>query len=208
MSCFAGAALFGTGLGPLVSGFIHMRANWRWIYYSQAIVAAGFIAILWFFLKETRGSVLVSRKARALNKYYESLEQAGYHGVIFRSDDSAEKQEVRRIRWKVKSDEERETLAKMISISCYRPFRMYTTCLSHTGRSNQSMSTDLLCTEPVVFFFSLWVAFSWAVLYLQFSSIPLVFRTNHGFNVEQYGAVFSGEKLSDNLNAIQLHLVH
>lgn len=52
---------------------------------------------------------------------------------------------------------------------------------------------DLLFTEPVVFFFSLWVAFSWAILYLNFSSIPLVFSTNHGFNVQQIGAVFSGE---------------
>lgn len=52
---------------------------------------------------------------------------------------------------------------------------------------------DLLFTEPVVFFFSLWVSFSWAILYLNFSAIPLVFSTNHNFNVEQSGAVFSGE---------------
>lgn len=50
----------------------------------------------------------------------------------------------------------------------------------------------MLVTEPVVFFFSLWVSFSWATLYLQFSSVPLVFRTNHNFNVEQTGAVFTG----------------
>lgn len=172
MSCFSGAVLFATGLGPLMTGFINNRAGWRWIYYSQAIAAAGFLAIIFFFLKETRGSVLVSRKAKALNKYYEALENAGYYGVVFSADDSTEKQEVQRIRWKVKSDEERESLAKMISISCYRPFH-------------------LLVTEPVVFFFSAYVSFSWGVLYLQFSSIPLVFRTNHNFNMEQYGAVFS-----------------
>ncbi|KAL2814318.1 major facilitator superfamily domain-containing protein [Aspergillus granulosus] len=172
MSYFAGSVLFGTGLGPLIAGFIQQRASWRWIYYSQAIVAAGFLIILWFFLKETRGSVLLSRKAKTLNKYYETLEDAGYYGVVFESSEFPEKQQVQRIRWKVKSDEERETLAKMISISCYRPFH-------------------LLFTEPVVFFFSLWVAFSWAILYLKFSAIPLVFSTNHNFNVEQNGAVFS-----------------
>lgn len=174
MSCFSGAALFGTGLGPLVSGFIQMRVSWRWIYYSQAIAAAVFLVILAVFLKETRGSVLLSRKAKALNKYYGKLEEAGYHGVVFNSNEPTETDSVRRIRWKVKSDEERETLLKMITISCYRPFH-------------------LLVTEPVVFFFSLWVAFSWAILYLQLSTIPLVFSTNHGFNVEQSGAVFSGE---------------
>ena len=51
---------------------------------------------------------------------------------------------------------------------------------------------DLLCTEPVVFFFSLWIAFAWAVLFIAFSAIPLVFTTNHSFNVEQDGAVFAG----------------
>lgn len=174
MSCFAGAALFGTGLGPLITGFIQMRVSWRWIYYSQAIAAAVFLIILAVFLKETRGSVLLSRKAKVLNRYYDKLEESGYHGVVFTSDDSSEKEPIRRIRWKVKADEERETLVKMITISCYRPFH-------------------LLFTEPVVFFFSLWVAFSWGILYLQLSTIPLVFSTNHGFNVEQSGAVFSGE---------------
>ncbi len=39
----------------------------------------------------------------------------------------------------------------------------------------------------------MWVAFSWAVLYLTFGAIPLVFTTNHGFNLEQNGAVFAGK---------------
>ncbi len=55
--------------------------------------------------------------------------------------------------------------------------------------------TDLLLTEPVVFFFSLWVAFSWAVLYLTFSAIPLGFTKYHGFNTKQNGAVFAGKAL-------------
>ncbi|KAL4770403.1 major facilitator superfamily domain-containing protein [Aspergillus nidulans var. acristatus] len=177
MSYFSGSVLFGTGLGPLISGFIQRRANWRWIYYSQAIAAAVFLVILFFFLSETRGSVLLSRKAKTLNKYYDALEEAGYYGVVFDANETAEKAQVQRIRWKVKSDEERESLAKMISISCYRPFH-------------------LLSTEPVVFFFSLWVAFSWAILYLKFSAVPLVFSTNHQFNVEQNGAVFSAVSIA------------
>ena len=173
MSCFSAAVFFGTGLGPLISSFIQQHASWRWIFYSEAIVSGVFVVIIFIFLKETRGSVLLSRKAKALNRYYEQLEESGYYGVVFSSEDSVEKQPIRRIRWKVKSDEERESLAKMITISCYRPFH-------------------LLFTEPVVFFFSLWVAFSWGVLFMSFDSIPLVFSTNHGFNLEQSGAVFSG----------------
>jgi len=42
-----------------------------------------------------------------------------------------------------------------------------------------------------VFFFSLWVSFAWAVLYLTFGSIPLVFSVSHNFNIQQSGAVFA-----------------
>ncbi|PYI36110.1 MFS general substrate transporter [Aspergillus indologenus CBS 114.80] len=166
MALFSGAALFGTGLAPLISSAIVHHTTWRWVYYSHAIVAAFFVVVIFCFFKETRGSVLLSRKAQAINKYYDLLEAAGHFGVML------EEGKVRRIRWRVKSDEERVSLVKMIGISVYRPFHM-------------------LVSEPVVFFFSLWVSFSWAVLYLQFGSIPLVFRTNHGFNIEQTGAVFT-----------------
>jgi hypothetical protein len=53
----------------------------------------------------------------------------------------------------------------------------------------------MLLTEPVVFFFSLWAAFSWAILYLQFGSITLIFSTNHDFDTEETGAVFVGTYL-------------
>ncbi|KAL4928630.1 MFS transporter [Aspergillus undulatus] len=167
MALFAAAALFGTGLAPLISSAIVFHTSWRWIYWSHAIVSGVFVVIIYFFFKETRGSVILSRKAHALNKYYEQLEAAGHFGVLMGED-----AQPKRIRWKVKSDEQRESLVQMISISLYRPFHM-------------------LITEPVVFFFSLWVSFSWAVLYLQFGSIPLVFKTNHLFNLEQIGAVFT-----------------
>jgi hypothetical protein len=80
-----------------------------------------------------------------LNQYYEEREKAGYFG--FDIPQASEKVESQRIRWKVKSDEERESIFQMVQISIYRPFH-------------------LLITEPVVLFFSLWVAFAWAVLYL------------------------------------------
>lgn len=124
MALFSGAALFGTGLAPLLCSVIVYHTTWRWIYYSHAIVSAVFVVIIFFFFKETRGSVILSRKAQALNKYYEALEDAGHFGVIM-ADESGEKQLTKRIRWKVKSDEQRASLGQMISISLYRPFRMF-----------------------------------------------------------------------------------
>lgn len=123
MALFAGSALFGTGLSPLISSVIQTRTSWRWIYYSHAIAAGIFTVIIFFFFEETRGSVLLSRKARALNKYYEEREKSGYFGIIMSMDEKGESRLVKRIRWRVKSDEERDSLARMISISVYRPFR-------------------------------------------------------------------------------------
>jgi MFS family permease len=172
MALFSGGALFGTGLGPLVSGFIAQNTNWRWVFWVQVITCGILIAAVTLFFSETRGSILLSRKARALNKWYEELEIAGYIGFDMPISPGSGRTESQRIRWKVKTDEERESISKMIGISVYRPFH-------------------LLITEPVVFFFSLWVAFAWAVLYLTFGSIPLVFGCSHGFNIQESGAVFA-----------------
>lgn len=172
MALFSGAALFGTGWGPLVSGFIAQNLSWRWIFYLQTIMAAVMVAFICVIFKETRGSVLLSRKAKALNKWYDEREAAGYFGVNMPSSTSDSTVTPQRIRWKVQSDEERASLKTMIAVSLYRPFH-------------------LLLTEPVVFWFSLWVAFSWAVLYLTLAAIPLVFQRNHGFSLQQSNAVFA-----------------
>ena len=122
MALFAGAALFGTGLGPLCSGFVAQHLSWRWVFYIQVIDCGLLILAVTIFLKETRGSVLLSRRAKLLNSWYEAREKVGLVGMEMALDGEGTKQS-ERIRWKVKSDEERETLAKMIGISIYRPFR-------------------------------------------------------------------------------------
>lgn len=200
MALFSGAVLFGTGFGPMVSSFIVHHISWRWVYYLQTIMSAVVTAMVVVFFKETRGNLLLSRKAQALNQWYEQLEEAGYVGVdmpVLGKDGESERQS-QRIRWKVKSDEERESIAKVLAISLYRPFRKWANALYIVFRSPFRFANsmrhpfaDLLFTEPVVFFFSLWVSFSWAVLYLQFGAIPLVFQDNHGFNLLQSGAVFA-----------------
>ena len=122
MALFAGSALLGTGLGPLCSGFIAQHVSWRWVFYVQVIYGGLLILAVAIFFKETRGSVLLSRRAKLLNSWYEAREKIGLVGMEIILDGGRPK-ESQRIRWKVKSDEERETLAKMIGISVYRPFR-------------------------------------------------------------------------------------
>lgn len=85
------------------------------------------MVIVVLFFKETRGSVILSRKAKGLNKWYEGLEQAGYYGMTMPISTESEKGLPQRIRWKVKADEERSSLLTMIKISLHRPFHMLCT---------------------------------------------------------------------------------
>ncbi|KAK4671395.1 hypothetical protein QC764_600630 [Podospora pseudoanserina] len=92
---------------------------------------------------------------------------------ILNSADSApcnEKLSTPRITWKVKEEEERATLKQMIRISLTRPFY-------------------LLFTEPVVFWFSMWISFSWALLFMFYVSVPLTFETTYSFTPRQAGLV-------------------
>lgn len=72
--------------------------------------------------------MLLSKKAQILNKWHEARERAGYTGFQMPVNGDAHKKESQRIRWKVKADEERDSLAKMIGISLYRPFRKACLC--------------------------------------------------------------------------------
>lgn len=169
MAMFTGAALIGTGMGPMIAGFIVQHTTWRWVFWSHSIAVGILMVFIIFLFSETRGSVLLSRMAATLNTYYEAREAAGYYGVV---DENEKSDKPVRLRWKVKADEERRSLLQMMRISMLRPFHF-------------------LFTEPVVFFFSLFISFSWSVLYLTFAAIPYIFSTVYGFNVEQANAVLA-----------------
>jgi MFS family permease len=105
MALFSFFGLAFTGVGPLVSGFINDNLSWRWIHWVQLIMNGVVMSISFVVLKETRGSVLLSRRAKAVNKW---LDEKGDRGK----------------RWKAKADEERESFVTMVSVSLTRPFRL------------------------------------------------------------------------------------
>lgn len=144
MSLFSTCGLAFTGIGPLISGFINDNLSWRWIHWVQLIVNGVGMAIAYLVLKETRGSVLLSRRVKVLNKWLDEIEVSEAGQKELESNGG-------KVRWKCKADEERESLAIVVFVSLTRPFR-------------------LLFTESVVFWFSMWVSFGWGVLYLYVSA--------------------------------------
>ncbi|OJI80139.1 hypothetical protein ASPTUDRAFT_936583 [Aspergillus tubingensis CBS 134.48] len=190
MALFSWAALFGTGLGPLVCGFISQYTSWRWIFYVQIIIAGLITAAVLAFFRETRGPVILREKAHQLNQWHEAMEKATAATRQAEVDDTEKGPEdtnMNNVRWKVPADEERAGILQLLQTSLMRPFTM-------------------LFTEPVVFFFSLWAAFSWSVLYINLSAIPLVFQSAYMFSLSTANAVFASSCIGTTL-ALSLCIV-
>lgn len=224
MALFSGFVLAGTGAGPLVATGIVDRVRdgstaWRWTFWHQVISDSMLLAAILIFFRETRANVLISRKAAKLNKWYEQLEQAGVYGVWVSlppatpmsaspsetsgavttadadvdadADQTADLATVtlKRIRWKVQADEERASLVNMMSTSIIRPFH-------------------LLCTEPIVFFFSLWAAFGWSILYLAIAVVPYLYGDDFKSASKTYVAMMVGSAVATIFSIWQESLLH
>ncbi|KAF9774057.1 hypothetical protein IL306_007993 [Fusarium sp. DS 682] len=216
MALFSGFVLFGTGLGPLVSAaFVNDLEDdtlaWKWSFWHQIILDGLLLVAILILFKETRGSVLLSRKAKKLNQWYQELENAGIYGVWVtdpRQDTSSSSSssvktmpghetmleynnrqtQLRRIRWLVEADEQRPPLRQMMATSIKRPFY-------------------LLFTEPVVFSFSLWAAFSWAVLYLSFAIVPYLYSDNYNMSMRIYVAMMASAIVATVVGILQENLM-
>jgi MFS family permease len=111
MSIFATAS-FSSGLGQLVSGFIVPIKGWRWIYWHQLIINGCLMLAIFLFFRETRGPVLLGRKAKALNALLQNE----------RSPETSPGPFTTRVQWKVEEEEKRNSVRHMISSSLTLPF--------------------------------------------------------------------------------------
>ncbi|KAJ1026257.1 hypothetical protein NDA16_002344 [Ustilago loliicola] len=148
MALFATGAIFGTGIGPVWAGWVEQntRLEWRWIQYIQAIYTGFILILLLLFLRETRGSIILTRRAAKLRKT---------------TGDN---------RYKARAELERASLSVLIKNSLTRPL-------------------IFLVKEPIVTFFSLWIAFTWGFMYMLLSSIGLI-TAQHSFTPGETGLVF------------------
>ncbi|KAJ4264289.1 hypothetical protein NW762_005485 [Fusarium torreyae] len=172
MAIFSGGALFGIGFGPLISGFIVDHTSWTWVFWIQVIVNAVLIAVFILVVPETRESVWLARKAKYLNRWYQGGQDSEPTPVELNSVDGSPSVKARRVQWYVDGEVSAENMLALITTSLLRPFQ-------------------LLFTEPVVFFFSAWAAFSWSVLYIMLAAVPTMFTEVYGFSLSMADATFT-----------------
>ncbi|KAH7920530.1 MFS general substrate transporter [Leucogyrophana mollusca] len=86
-------------------------------------------------------------------------------------------------RYRARAEDEKRSLSTMIYISCTRPLR-------------------LLLTEPTVQSFSLWVGFTWGVLFCLVESVSPELQSIYGFGVGETGSAFAALTLGSILGFI------
>lgn len=97
MSLYSFCAFGANGFGPAACGYVELKKGWRWIQWYQMIVAGVISAALILFTRETRASVLLSRRAGKM------------------------RQELGDDRYQCRSDAERSSLAVLMRVSMTRP---------------------------------------------------------------------------------------
>ncbi|KAK0207636.1 major facilitator superfamily domain-containing protein, partial [Armillaria fumosa] len=99
MTIFTVAAIGGTGVGPMMAGWIEMnqRLEWKWIQWIQMMICGIYIALFPLIMKETRSSILLARLAKKIRK------------------------ETGNNRYRAHVEDERTSLSTLIFISITRP---------------------------------------------------------------------------------------
>ncbi|KIY03511.1 uncharacterized protein Z520_00202 [Fonsecaea multimorphosa CBS 102226] len=70
MSLFVTLYLAGSSMGPVIAGVIFENLSWRWISYMQLIWYCALFPIYVFFFQESRGTIILQKRALKLQKAY------------------------------------------------------------------------------------------------------------------------------------------
>ncbi|KAK1461294.1 hypothetical protein CMEL01_14930 [Colletotrichum melonis] len=190
MALYSLTIMIGTGLGPMISGIIVDNLHWRWIFYVQMITVSSTTLAIFIFFAETRSNVVLERKCVTLNKHFDGIRLQRVSSPI--GDKSGLRQGTEQLS---------EGQSQPVRVQFRAHFEGPELDMSILWRSF-SFPLKLLCTESVVFWFSAWVSFAWAILYMQFNSIGLAFRSVYGFNSSQVGGIYTSVIVGSVIGAV------
>ncbi|KAF9875308.1 hypothetical protein CkaCkLH20_07128 [Colletotrichum karsti] len=181
MALYSLSIMIGTGLGPMISGIIVDNLHWRWIFYIQMITVGTTTLAMFFFFDETRSNVVLRKKCVALNKHFLDIRLQRTAAMSRRPD---------RPMLQPKLQSTSHSATDSVRVRFIEHAEGPELDLSIIWRSF-SFPLKLLFTESVVFWFSAWVSFAWAILFMQFNSIGLAFRSTYHFNSSEVGGVYT-----------------
>ncbi|KDE09672.1 hypothetical protein MVLG_00078 [Microbotryum lychnidis-dioicae p1A1 Lamole] len=164
MAIFAWSAFSSTGLGPIMFGYVEENYDFRLIQWITMGASGLFTLALGCIVlpRETRASVLLTRKAARLRK---------------ETGDS---------KYQFKFDLEQGSFTHMMTTALSRPVKM-------------------LATEPILIFFSAYIAFCWAILYIQLVSLPLVFGELYDFSIGEAGMTYAAQFIGASVGLVVDH---
>lgn len=81
MATFVLTIFSANAIGPLCAGWIAQKCGWRWVYWVQMIAAGVCFILCLFFFPETRGDVILAKRAKVLKK------ETGRHHYVLGADD-------------------------------------------------------------------------------------------------------------------------
>ena len=148
VSCYVFCLLAGVTLGPVMGGGVIGSLDWRWIFYIQLMIYAASLPFIVLFFRETRGSVILSK--RRFDKH-----------------------------------ETRKPILREMLHTCTNNKK----ALRGFVYSNIVRPAQLLCTEPVVFFFTLLSALSYGIVFISTQSVTQVYPALYDWQDYQAGLV-------------------
>lgn len=165
MALFSIAPFIGPSIGPLLGGFINYNVSWRWTYYVLLIWGVVLLVAIIVLVPETY------RKLPVKHVWKQPLTWAD--PILLRNKARQMRKDTGEEKWMAPTEKTEKSVIKAVSRSLLRPFQ-------------------LLIFEPMCLSLCIFSAILLGILYLFFGAFPLVFTTNHGFNLWQIGLSFMG----------------
>ncbi|KAK0551396.1 hypothetical protein OC845_002203 [Tilletia horrida] len=177
MAFYGFVNFFGQGIGPAPSSYLAAAKGWPWVFWWQLILTSVVNIAMILFIRESRGSVLLTRRAARMTKQ-------SFAGELPNEDANVDgkRRYAQPTVYKCRAAEERASLAVMAKTSLTRPI-VY------------------LVTEPVIFWMALWAAFAWGMIFLLVDVVPLVFSV-YGWTQQQKSLIFLSYALCGALGLI------